>query len=155
MGRIAARLQELGIELPEPSVPRANYVPWVRTGNQVWIAGQVPFDHGELRYVGKLGKDFTVEEGQACARLVVLNVLAHLQRACDGDLDRVVRVIKLNGFVNCVPEFGDQPKVMNGASDLLAEIFGEPGRHARAAVGVASLPFGVAVEIDGVFEVRP
>jgi enamine deaminase RidA (YjgF/YER057c/UK114 family) len=155
MGRIAARLKELGIELPEPSVPRANYVPWVRTGNQVWIAGQVPFEGGELRYVGKLGKDFTVEEGQACARLVVLNVLAHLARACDGDLDRVVRVVKLNGFVNCVPEFGDQPKVMNGASDLLAEIFGEPGRHARAAVGVASLPFGVAVEIDGVFEVQP
>src|SRR4029078_11292317 len=104
MGRIAARLNELGIELPEPSVPRANYVPWVRTGNQVWIAGQVPFDRGALRYVGKLGKNFTVEEGQACARLVVLNVLAHLARACDGDLDRVVRVIKLNGFVNCVPE---------------------------------------------------
>jgi enamine deaminase RidA (YjgF/YER057c/UK114 family) len=154
MGRIAARLKELGIELPEPSVPRANYVPWVRTGNQVWIAGQVPFDRGELRYVGKLGRDFSVEEGQACARLVVLNVLAHLARACDGDLDRVVRVVKLNGFVNCMPEFGDQPKVMNGASDLLAEIFGEAGRHARAAVGVASLPFGVAVEIDGVFEVR-
>jgi enamine deaminase RidA (YjgF/YER057c/UK114 family) len=155
MGRVSSRLSELGITLPEPSVPRANYVPWVRTGNQVWIAGQVPFERGELRYIGKLGRDFTVEEGAACARLVVLNVLAHLARACDGDLDKVVRVVKLNGFVNGVPEFGDQPKVMNGASDLLGEIFGEQGRHARAAVGVASLPFGVAVEIDGVFEVSP
>jgi enamine deaminase RidA (YjgF/YER057c/UK114 family) len=154
-GRVAARLAELGIQLPEPSVPRANYVPWVRTGNQVYIAGQVPFDKGELRYIGKLGRELTVEDGQACARLVALNLLAHLQAACGGDLDRVVRAVKLNGYVNCVPEFGDQPKVMNGASDLLAEIFGESGRHARAAVGVASLPFGVAVEIDGVFEVTP
>lgn len=152
--RIEQRLVELGVELPRVTPPAANYIPWVRTGDLVHIAGQVPFWSGELRYVGKLGREFDIAQGQEAARLVLLNVLAQLRAALDGDLDRVVRAVKLNGFINCVPEFGDQPAVMNGASNLLVEIFGEAGRHARAAVGAASLPFGVAVEIDGVFQVR-
>jgi enamine deaminase RidA (YjgF/YER057c/UK114 family) len=134
--------------------PAANYIPFVRTGNQVHIAGQVPVKDGRFRYVGKLGRDFTVEQGQAAAREVALNVLSQLKTALDGDLDRVVRAVKLNGFVNCTPDFWQQPHVINGASALMVEVFGEAGRHARSAVGVAGLPFGVAVEIDGIFEVR-
>lgn len=148
------RLAALGIVLPPPAAPAANYVPWRRTGNLVYIAGQVPSVDGVFQYIGKLGRDFSVEEGQACARMVGLSVLAQLSGALDGDLDRVVQAVKLNGFVNCVPHFGDQPAVINGASDLMIEVFGDAGKHARAAVGVASLPFNVAVEIDGVFEVR-
>lgn len=154
MGRIDERLAELGIELPNPMVPAANYIPFVRTGDQVWIAGQVTFWNGERRFLGKVGRDFTLEEGREAARLVACNVIAQLRAACDGDLDRVVRAVKLNGFVNCTPEFLDQPAVINGASDLMVQVFGEAGRHARSAVGVASLPFGVAVEIDAVFEIR-
>ena len=155
-GRIDARLAELEIELPPPASPAANYVPTVRTGNLVYVAGQVPVVDGEFLYRGKLGEGekFSVEEGKACARLVAINMLAQLKQACEGDLDRVVRAVKLNGFVNCAPDFEQQPHVINGASNLLIEVFGESGRHARSAVGVAGLPFGVAVEIDGVFEVR-
>ncbi len=153
-GQIDARLKELGIELPPPAKPAANYVPTVRTGNLVYVAGQVPMVEGKFEYQGKLGKDYTIEEGQACARLVALNVLAQLKEACGGDLDRVRRAVKLNGFVNCVPEFNEQPHVINGASELMIEVCGGMGRHARSAVGTASLPFGVAVEIDGVFEVE-
>ena len=153
-GRIDTRLKELGLELPRPAKPAANYVPTVRTGNLVYVAGQVPMVDGIFKYQGKLGQDFSTEEGKACARLVALNVLAQLKEACGGDLDRVQRAVKLNGFVNCVPEFAEQPHVINGASELLIEVFGENGRHARSAVGTASLPFGVAVEIDGVFEVE-
>ena len=152
-GRIEARLQELGIELPPPARPAANYVPTVRTGNLVYVAGQVPMIDGEFHYVGKLGRDFSVEEGQACARIVAINILAQLKAACGGDLDRVRRAVKLNGFVNCVPDFGQQPHVINGASELMIQVFGENGRHARSAVGTPGLPFGVAVEIDGIFEV--
>ena len=153
-GRIEARLKELGIVLPPPAKPAANYVPTVCTGNLVYVAGQVPMVDGKFEYQGKLGRDYSIEEGQACARVVALNVLAQLKGACGGDLDRVRRVVKLNGFVNCVPEFGEQPHVINGASELMIEVFGEMGRHARAAVGAISLPFGVAVEIDGVFEIE-
>ena len=153
-GIIELRLKELGIELPPPAKPAANYVPTVRTGNLVYVAGQVPMVNGEFHYQGKLGRDYTVEEGQACARLVAINILAQLKAACDGDLDRVQRAIKLNGFVNCIPDFGEQPHVINGASELMIQVFGENGRHARSAVGVAGLPFHVAVEIDGVFEIR-
>lgn len=152
-GRIDQRLAELGISLPTVTPPAANYIPWVRTGDLVHIAGQVPFWSGELRFVGKLGREFDIAQGQDAARLVCLNVLAQLKSALDGDLDRVVRAVKLNGFVNCEPDFGDQPKVINGASDLLVAVFDDAGRHARAAVGVASLPFGVAVEIDAIFQV--
>ena len=153
-GKIEARLKELGLELPPPAKPAANYVPTVRTGNLVYVAGQVPMVDGKFEYQGKVGREFSIEEGQACARVVALNVLAQLKEACGGDLDRVRKVVKLNGFVNCLPEFGEQPHVINGASELMIEVFGEMGRHARAAVGAISLPFGVAVEIDGVFEVE-
>ncbi len=152
-GRIEARLAELGLNVPTAPVPAANYIPWVRTGNLVYIAGQVPMKDGKFLWVGKVGRDYTVEEAKEAARFVGLNVLSQLKTALDGDLDRVVRAVKLNGFVNCVEGFGHQPHVINGASELMIEVFGDAGRHARSAVGVAGLPFGVAVEIDGVFEV--
>lgn len=153
-GRIESRLAELGLSVPIAPVPAANYIPWVRTGNLVFIAGQVPMKDGRFLWVGKVGRDYTVEEAKEAARFVGLNVLSQLKTALDGDLDRVVRAVKLNGFVNCVEGFGEQPHVINGASELMIEVFGEAGRHARSAVGVAGLPFGVAVEIDGVFEVE-
>ena len=152
-GRIEARLAELGLNVPTAPVPAANYIPWVRTGNLVYIAGQVPMKDGKFLWVGKVGRDYTVEEAKEAARFVGLNVLSQLKTALDGDRDRVVRAVKLNGFVNCVEGFGHQPHVINGASELMIEVFGDAGRHARSAVGVAGLPFGVAVEIDGVFEV--
>lgn len=155
-GRIEGRLEELGIVLPPPASPAANYVPTVRTGNLVYVAGQVPVVDGEFLFRGKVGEGqrFSIEEGQEAARLVAINMLAQLKQACDGDLDRVVRAVKLNGFVNCGLDFESQPHVINGASNLMIEVFGTAGRHARSAVGVAGLPFGVAVEIDGVFEVE-
>ena len=153
-GRIEARLAELGLHVPTAPTPAANYIPWVRTGDLVFVAGQVPMKDGAFRWVGKLGADWTVEQGQEAAREVALNVLSQLKAALDGDLDRVVRAVKLNGFVNSTPDFIHQPHVINGASNLMIEVFGDAGRHARSAVGVAQLPFGVAVEIDGVFEVR-
>jgi enamine deaminase RidA (YjgF/YER057c/UK114 family) len=155
-GRIDARLAELGIELPAPADPAANYVPTVRTGKLVYVAGQVPVVDGEFLFRGKVGEGqrFGVEEGQEAARIVAINLLAQLKAACDGDLDRVVQAVKLNGFVNCAPDFELQPHVINGASNLMIEVFGDAGRHARSAVGVAGLPFGVAVEIDGVFEIE-
>ena len=152
-GTIDARLAELGIAVPAAPAPAANYVPWVVTGNLVFVAGQVPFENGEMRFVGKVGADYSVAEGQACARLVGLNILAQLKAACGGDLDRVVRCVKLGGFVNCPRDFTDQPAVVNGASDIMVEVFGEGGRHARFAVGAPSLPLGAAVEIDAIFEI--
>ena len=153
-GRIEARLAELGYAVPIAPTPAANYIPWVRTGNLVYIAGQVPMAGGEFRWVGKVGRDWSIEEGQQAARECALNLLSQLKTALDGDLDRVVKAVKLNGFVNCTDDFTQQPHVINGASELMIAVFGEVGRHARSAVGVAGLPFGVAVEIDGVFEVR-
>ena len=152
-GAIDSRLAELGIALPDAPAPAANYVPWVVTGNLVFIAGQVPFRDGALSHVGKLGEAFTVEDGRECARVVAINILAQLRAACGGDLDRVRRCVKLGGFVNATPDFTDQPAVINGASDLIVEVFGEAGRHARFAVGAPSLPFDAAVEIDAVFEI--
>ena len=152
--RIEARLAELGLSVPIAPTPAANYIPWVRTGNLVYIAGQVPMKDGKFRWVGKVGRDWTLEQGQEAAREVALNVMSQLKTALDGDLDRVVRAVKLNGFVNCTDDFIMQPAVINGASELMIAVFGDAGRHARSAVGVAQLPFGVAVEIDGVFEVR-
>jgi enamine deaminase RidA (YjgF/YER057c/UK114 family) len=148
------RLLALGFTVPNAPKPAAAYIPFVRTGNLLHIAGQVPVRDGQFRWVGKLGQEFTLEQGQEAAREVALNVLAQVKAALEGDLDRVVRVVKLNGFVNCLPDFVSQPQVMNAASDLMVQAFGEAGRHARSAVGVASLPFGVAVEIDGIFEVN-
>ncbi|MFV1851241.1 MAG: RidA family protein [Thalassospira sp.] len=150
-GKIDARLAELGITLPQATAPVANYVPYVVSGSLVHISGQITMENGELKFVGKLGKDYDVETGQKAARLCALNLIAQLKSAI-GDLDKVTRVVKLNAFVNSAPEFTDQPKVVNGASDTMVEVFGEVGKHARSAVGVASLPLGVAVEIDGIFE---
>jgi enamine deaminase RidA (YjgF/YER057c/UK114 family) len=151
-GTIDARLKELGIELPAAAAPAANYVPFAISGKLVFIAGQITNKDGKPQYIGKLGREFGVEDGQAAAKLCALNILAHLKNACGGDLDKVARCVRLGGFVNAVPEFGDQPKVINGASDLIVQVFGDKGKHARAAVGVGSLPFGVAVEVDAIFE---
>ena len=151
-GKIDAHLADLGITLPAATAPVANYVPYVVAGNLVHISGQITMENGELKFVGKLGKDYQVEDGQKAARLCALNLVAQLKSAI-GDLDKVTRVVKLNAFVNSDPAFTDQPKVVNGASDTMVEIFGDAGKHARSAVGVASLPLGVAVEIDGIFEV--
>lgn len=152
-GEIEARLNELGIELPEAPGAAANYVPYVVTGNLVFVAGQVPLVDGELKYLGQVGKDIELEEAQAAARVCGLNLIAQVKAACDGDLDRVVRCVKLGGFVNSSDGFDRQPWVINGASDLIAEVFGDKGRHARFAVGANALPLGVSVEIDAVFEI--
>jgi enamine deaminase RidA (YjgF/YER057c/UK114 family) len=152
-GTIDARLRQLGIELPEPASPVANYVPFAVSGNLVFIAGQICQWNGERRYVGKLGAEIGIPDGQQAARLCALNILAHLRVACGGDLDFVRRCLRLGGFVNCTPEFTDMPQFVNGASDLMVEVFGDKGRHARAAVGVSSLPAGVAVEVEGTFEI--
>jgi enamine deaminase RidA (YjgF/YER057c/UK114 family) len=152
-GRIEARLKELGIELPPASAPVANYVPFTRAGELVIVSGQVSVRGGKPEFVGKLGRDVSVADGQQAARLCALNILAHAKVACGGDLDRVKRVLRLGGFVNCTPEFTEMPQVVNGASDLMVQVFGEAGKHARAAVGVASLPLGVAVEVEAMFEI--
>lgn len=152
-GRVEERLEELGIELPPPGPPAGNYVPCVITGNLAYISGQIPIENGERKFIGKLGRDFGVEEGQAAARLCMLSVIARLAAELDGDLDRVTRCVKIGGFVNATPEFGDHPQVINGASDLTAMVFGDIGAHARYAVGVGSLPFGCAVEVDAIFEI--
>ena len=151
-GKIEARFKELGIELPEPSAPVANYVPFTVSGSLVFIAGQISQWNGERRFVGKLGAAISVADGQQAARLCALNILAHLRAAAGGDLDRVRQCLRLGGFVNCTPDFTDMPQAVNGASDLMVELFGDRGRHARAAVGVSSLPGGVAVEVEATFE---
>ncbi|MBL29279.1 MAG: hypothetical protein CMM50_17245 [Rhodospirillaceae bacterium] len=152
-GKIEARLKELGIELPQAASPAANYVPYVITGNQVFVAGQITFWNGEVKYMGKVGKDFTTAEAQAAARLCALNIIAQVKAACGGDLDRVRRCVKLGVFVNCVDGFSEQPQVANGASDLMVDVFGDAGRHARFAVGTNALPRNVATEADAVFEI--
>lgn len=152
-GRIEARLKELKIELPDAPAPAANYIPYVVTGNLVFVSGQVPRFKGQYVHVGKVGETLTLEDGQKSARLCALNLIAQLKAACGGDLDRVKRVVKLGGFVNSTPNFANHPQVINGASDVMGEIFGEAGKHARFAVGVADLPGNVATEIDGIFEI--
>jgi enamine deaminase RidA (YjgF/YER057c/UK114 family) len=152
-GRIDARLAELGITLPEPPKPAASYVPFVIAGDLAFISGQVPIGPDGL-IKGKLGHDMDVDGGAATARVCGLSLLAQLKAACGGDLDRVRRVVKLTGFVNGTADFGDQPKVVNGCSDLMVQVFGaEVGSHARSAVGMGSLPFGVAVEVEGIFQI--
>lgn len=147
-------LQALGIELPQPSTPGANYDPYVRTGDLVFITGQLSQWNGERRFIGKLGQEFTLEDGQAAARLCALNVVAHLRTALNGQLERLSRCVRIAGYVNSTPDFHGQSQVMNGASDLFLELFGEAGRHTRMAVGVSALPYNVAVEVEGVFEVQ-
>ena len=153
MSVIEARLKELGVTLPKPPKPVASYVPFTISGNQVFISGQVPLADGALKYVGKLGVDAGLEVGQAAAQLCAINILSVLKVACDGDLDRVVRCLKVNVFVNATPDYTQQPEVANGASDLFAAVFGDAGKHARAAVGAGSLPRNVAVEVEAVFEI--
>ena len=152
-GMIDKRLAELGIALPTPPAPVASYVPYVVSGNLVTISGQVTLAEGGLKYVGIVGKDLSLEEGKAAARLCAINVLAQLRAAVDGNLDRVRQCVRLGVFVNAVPEYTQHPEVANGASDLIQEVFGEAGRHARAAVGAGSLPRNVAVEVEAVFEI--
>ena len=149
---IDSRLAELGITLAEAPPPAANYVPFVVTGNLVFISGQVSRDDAGF-ITGQLGSGLDVAAGRAAARTCALALIAQLRAACGGDLDRLVRVVKLNGFVNAAPGFTEHPAVINGASDVMVEVFGDRGRHARAAVGSVSLPLGVAVEVEGVFEI--
>ncbi|MBO6825791.1 MAG: RidA family protein [Sneathiella sp.] len=153
-GIVDARLKELGLTIPEAAAPAANYVPYTVSGNLVYVSGQVPFVNGQLAFQGKVGKDFTTEEGAECASICALNIIAQVKAACGGDLDRVVRCVKLGGFVNCVDGFGEQPQVINGASNLMVDVFAEKGRHARFAVGTNALPMNVAVEIDAIFEIE-
>lgn len=151
--RIEARLAELGIVLPRQTAPAGAYVPYVIAGDLVFISGQLPIQDGTVKYTGRIGKELTVEHGYAAARLCGLNLLAHARAVCAGDWGRLKRVVKLGGFVQCAPEFTDQPKVVNGASDLMMEVFEEAGRHARIAVGAVALPLGAAVEVDGIFHI--
>jgi len=152
-GRIEKLLADKKIELPKAAAPVANYVPVVVAGNLAFVAGQVTAWNGEVKFIGKLGKEYTVEQGQQAARICGLNILAQLKNALGGDLDRVKRCVKLNVFINSVNDFTEQPKVANGVSDLMVEVFGDAGKHARAALGVNVLPLNVAVEADAVFEV--
>ncbi|MBL8670152.1 MAG: RidA family protein [Alphaproteobacteria bacterium] len=151
-GRIDARLKDLGIVLPQVAKPVANYVPWVVTGNLVFVSGQVTFKDGKLEWLGKVGREYSIEQGAQAARQVGLNILAALKGAV-GDLDRIARIVKLVGFVNAPPEFTDHPKVINGCSDLMVEVFGEKGKHTRVALGAAALPANCAVEIDCIAEI--
>ena len=150
--KIDARLAELGLVLPDTPAPAANYVSFVQSGSMVYVSGQVSRD-GNGFITGKLGAGVDAAAGAAAARTCALALIAQLRAACGGDLGRLVRVVKLTGFVNSAPDFTDQPKVVNGASDLFVEVFGDRGRHARSAVGMSALPLGVAVEVEGIFEI--
>ena len=151
--RIETRLKDLGIALPAPPAPVASYVPTVKTGDLVFVSGQIPAGPDGLKYVGIVGQDLSVDDGKAAARLCAINLLAQVKAACDGDLDRVTRCVKLSVFVNAVPGFTQHPEIANGASDLMVLVFDEAGKHARAAVGAGSLPRNVAVEVEAVFEI--
>jgi len=152
-GTVEQKLASLGIALPTPAAPVANYVPFVRTGNQLVVSGQLCFGaDGKLVATGQLGGGVSMEEGQKAARACAINLIAQVKAAV-GDLDKVVRVVRLGGFINSAPGYGDGPKVMNGASDLMVEVFGDKGRHARSTVGVSALPAQAAVEVEGLFEI--
>ncbi|MBS0564624.1 MAG: RidA family protein [Proteobacteria bacterium] len=152
-GKIDQRLKDLGVSLPDAPAPAANYVPHVRAGDLVFVSGQISQGpDGPIR--GRLGADMDVAAGAAAARRCAISLLAQARSACGGDLDRIVRVVKLTGFVNSTADFTDQPKVINGCSDFLVEVLGDAGRHSRSAVSAPSLPFGVAVEIEAIFQVR-
>ncbi|MGH1375120.1 MAG: RidA family protein [Alphaproteobacteria bacterium] len=149
---IHTKLNELGLELPKVAAPAANYVPYVVSGNMIYVSGQIPFLNGEKMHMGRVGDDLDTPAGEKAAQACALNILAQVNEAVGGDWSKVKRCIKLGGFVNCTPDFTDQPIVINGASNLIGEVMGEAGKHARFAVGAPSLPLGVAVEIDAVFE---
>jgi enamine deaminase RidA (YjgF/YER057c/UK114 family) len=150
---IETRLAELGVTLPDAAAPLANYVPFVVVGNIVHVSGQISQNAGG-QIKGRIGADMDVAQGAEAAKWCAISLLAQVKKACGGDLSRIVRLVKLVGFVNSTPEFTDQPKVINGASDFMVAVLGDAGRHARSAVSAASLPFGVAVEIEGIFEIR-
>jgi enamine deaminase RidA (YjgF/YER057c/UK114 family) len=150
---VEARLKALNIVLPTPPAPVASYVPYVVSGKNVYISGQVTLTPEGVKFIGTVGKDLSIEDGKAAARLCGLNVIAQAKAACGGDLERVIRVVKLTVFVNAVPGFTQHPEVANGASDLFVEVFGDAGRHARAAVGAGSLPRNVATEVEAILEI--
>lgn len=153
MASVDGRLEELGITLPTPPAPVASYVPYVASGRQIFISGQVTVATDGLKYIGVVGKDLTVEDGKAAARLCAINLIAQLKSACGGDLGKVKRVLKLTVFVNAAPGFTQHPEVANGASDLLVQVFGDAGKHARSAVGAGSLPRNVATEVEAIVEI--
>ncbi|MCK8464551.1 RidA family protein [Aliiroseovarius sp. S1339] len=153
MSNFETRLAELGVTLPDAPAPAANYVPYVQVGDLVHVSGQISTKDGAF-LTGKLGDNMTAEAGAQAARGCAISLLAQVKAACGGDLDRLQRVVKLVGFVNSTSDFADQPKVINGASDFMVEALGDAGRHARSAVSAASLPFGVAVEIEGIFQIK-
>lgn len=153
MSDIEARLADLGVSLPDAPAPAANYVPFVTIGTTVYVSGQISQNADGL-IKGRLGADMDAVAGAEAAKRCAVSLLAQMKKACGGDLARLVRVVKLTGFVNSTPDFTDQPKVINGASDFLVAVLGDAGRHARSAVSAASLPLGVAVEIEGIFEIR-
>jgi len=153
MSQFETRLAEMGVTLPEAPMPAANYVPYVQVDEMLYVSGQIAKD-GDRLLTGKLGADMDVAAGAEAARVCAIALLAQVRAACGGDLDRLVQVVRLTGFVNSTADFTEQPQVINGASDFLGEALGEAGKHARAAVSAAALPFGVAVEIDGIFRVR-
>ena len=150
-GTVDERLRALGIAVPTPAAAAANYVPFLISGSLIFVAGQLPMEAGKVRYTGKLGGPISVEDGQKAARLCALNIVAQVKAAAGGNLDRV-RAVRLGGFVNATPDFADHPKVVNGASDLIGQVFEDRGRHARAAVGAGSLPFDASVEVEAIFE---
>lgn len=154
MTDIANKLKEMNIVLPEVSMPAANYVPCMISGNQLFVSGTLPMEGGKPQFIGKVGREFTIEQGQQCAKLCTVNILAHAQKALGGDLSRIKKLIRMGIFVNAPEDFTDHPKVANGASDLMVGLLGEAGKHARFAVGVSGLPFGVAVEVDATFELN-
>ncbi len=151
--KIEKRIEEMGLTLPDVPAPLAAYVPGQKGGRFIFTAGQLPIQGGELKYKGKLGQDYSVEEGHEAAKIAFLNCLGVIKKIV-GDLDKVKQVVKINGFVNSVPDFTDQPKVLNGASELCVELFGKKGEHARAAVGSISLPMGAAVEVEMIVEIQ-
>ena len=150
-GAIESKLAELGITLPEAAAPAANYVPFVKTGNQLFISGQIPMGADGIQFQGKLGETMKADEGAEAAKLCAINLIAQM-KAATGDLEKVARIVKLVGFVNSTGDFGEQPAVINGASNFMVDVFGDKGRHARSAVSAASLPFGVAVEVEAIVE---
>jgi len=153
MSAFEQKITEMGITLPPSVMPAANYVPYTISGNLVYISGTLPMKDGKPQDIGQVGAEFTVEQAQATAKLCTINILGHLKAACGGDLDRVKKCVRMGIFVNSAAGFTDQPKVANGASDFIVGVFGEAGKHARFAVGVSQLPFGVAVEVDATFEI--
>jgi enamine deaminase RidA (YjgF/YER057c/UK114 family) len=151
---VEARIRQLGIELPTVAKPAGSYLPFVVVDGLVFVSGQLPFDNGELRFAGRVLVELSIDDGRAAAWLCGLNLLSQVREACEGDLNRVRRVVRLGGFVQASPGFSAHPKVIDAASQLMVDVFGDAGRHARAAVGAASLPLGAAVELEGVFALR-